>query len=95
VIDSVRDLDRLIRQSRRACRIYLAYTMSLALFGAIMAVVGLFLSAEESSTELMLRVGGGFIAALGTFPLKEFLGRWDRLEELRDQRADWQRDASV
>jgi hypothetical protein len=95
VIDSLADFDRLIRQSRRACGIYIAWTLSLALLGLSIALIGVFVSAQEGATNLMLGVGGTFIATLGTFPLKEFLDRWERIENITADKEKWQKGAGT
>lgn len=95
MIDSVADFDRLIRQSRRACGIYIAWTIALLLLGLSVAVIGNLVSAEQGATDLMLGIGGTFIATLGTFPLKEVLDRWERIENITADREKWRKGAGT
>ena len=79
------ELDHFIAMDQHAIKVYLAFSAFIILMGvALVAATFVFPFA------LLLTLGGGFIATLSGFPLKEYLARRDRITSVELIKEKWQ-----
>lgn len=79
------ELDHFIAIDQHAIKVYMAFFAFLILMGvALVAATFVFPFA------LLLTLGGGFIATVSGFPLKEYLARRDRITSVELIKEKWQ-----
>lgn len=85
-------LDRFIDRDRRAVRVYLLVSLLVLVAGLMTIVVGLvpLLGSRSTSQALLLEVCGLFISSLSGYPIKEYLARRDRQENLETLKDLWE-----
>src|SRR5262245_28907844 len=89
--EAVPNFDRFIAMDRRAVRVYLGFSGLVILVGVLIAgasFTNILVIADADKTWLQ-ELGGGFIAAMSTFPIKEYLARRDRIDVLRAIEERW------
>jgi hypothetical protein len=85
-------LDRQIASKREAIRYQLWFVFSLVGLGVIVMLAGYYfpaLSKQPEALKVVLNLGGGFISALASLPLKEVIDRKEKadlLETLKVQK---------
>ena len=80
-------VDRMIQNQHSAIRTYLIYTLVIVSAGVVLLLFGPKMFAREAA-QIAARAGGGFVAALGSVPINELIGRKEKLnlfEEMRIQ----------
>ncbi len=86
------DFDVFIRRDKLALKIYLGFAIFVILFGLLLVVISLVFGPVfgEGLQRSICTIGGGFVATLSAFPLKEYMTRYERIGVLRslDARRD-------
>jgi len=85
--------ERLIARDERALHLYFSFTVAVVGLGLLLILLSFLFTPSSASAELLLRIGGGFVASLAALPLKEFIDRSSRIDGMRDIHEMW-RDAS-
>ena len=93
MVASTAYFERLISRDQRALRLYLSITLGVVALGVFLIVLSFLLTPSSASGELLLRLGGGFVASLAALPFREFIDRSSRIGGMQDIHAMW-RDAS-
>lgn len=76
-----KDLQGFIDIQRDSSRFYLVITFSIFIIGLFIIFIGFMLkSSDENLLKLGLQIGGAFVSSLGTFSLKEFLNRLEKIK---------------
>ena len=94
--EAVLNFDRLVAMDRRAVRVYLAFSALVLLAGILIAgasFTDLFAIADTDKKWLQ-GLGGGFIAATSSFPIKECVSRLNRIDMLRATEELWRQMVS-
>ncbi len=88
----VPELDRFIARDQRAIKVYVIFGACIVLLGVGVVVASFLISsdAEQGVQSFLLKLGGGFIATLSAFPLKEYLERRDRIDGVLAVKERWQ-----
>jgi hypothetical protein len=90
VPQDIPDLDVFIRRDQRALRVYVGFGAFIVLLGVLLVVASFFpVLGAAGGAALLLKLGGGFIATLASFPLKEYLARRDRIDAVRGLKEIW------
>jgi hypothetical protein len=93
VVVSTAYFERFIARDQRALHLYFLFTLGVVALGFFLIVLSFLLTPSSASAELLLRLGGGFVASLAALPLREMIDRSNRIGSMRDVREMW-RDAS-
>jgi hypothetical protein len=91
VFETAEDFDRIIDQHRLALRVYLGYSAFVIGLGGILVLSSFVAPPDTSEAELLMRVGGTFVAAVSAFPLNQYLERRDRMNNVRALKAKWEK----
>lgn len=84
-------LERFENADRGSLRLYVGFFLATLICGLALALGGFLAQPQDgSSNGLFLKLGGTFVAALGTFPLKECIAIRSRIQTLAAMRAMWQ-----
>lgn len=76
-----KDLQGFIDIQRDSSKFYLVITFSIFVIGLFIIFIGYKLkSSDENLLKLGLQIGGAFVSSLGTFSLKEFLNRIEKIK---------------
>jgi hypothetical protein len=70
-------VDRMIQNQHSAIRGYLLFALVIVSSGIVFLIVGPMFAPEAA--KVVFQVGGGFVAALGTVPIKELISRKEKL----------------
>lgn len=86
------EIDMFIRSDQRALKIYLGFVLFVICAGVVLVSVSFALGSTigEGLQGVIYTVGGGFVASLCSFPLKEYITRSGRIRLLRSLRARWE-----
>jgi len=91
MFETAEDFDFLIAQQRLALRVYLTYSGLVIGLGAILVCSSFIAPPSTTGADLLMRVGGAFVAAVSAFPLNQYLERRDRMTNVRALKAKWER----
>lgn len=70
-------VDRMIQNQHSAIRGYLLFALVIVSSGIVLLIVGPMFDTEAA--KVVFQAGGGFVAALGTVPIKELISRKEKL----------------
>ena len=91
MFETADDFDYFIAQHRSALRIYLIFSSLVVALGVLLVLSSFVAPPSTAGADLLMRVGGVFVAAVSTFPLNQYLDRRDRLGNVRELKAKWER----
>ena len=95
--EAVPNFDRFVAMDQRAVRVYLAFSALVLLAGILIAGASFtdFFAIADADKKWLQGLGGGFIAATATFPIKECVSRLNRIDMLRAIEERWRQLLSL
>jgi hypothetical protein len=75
------DIDSFIVTQNGSIKLYAGFTIGLVLAGVLILLLGLNKPADNSENiiKISMQLGGGFIAALSGFPIKEVISKKEKI----------------
>jgi hypothetical protein len=80
-----------VEAQNAAARFYVTLTLINVASGLSLMAMPLLLPITQEEVKAILRIGGGFVVALGAFPSTKFLQRKDRVFALQMISSEYQR----
>ena len=86
-------VNRMIQNQHSAIRSYVIYTVVIVAAGVVLLVFGPNMLAQEAA-KIAMRAGGTLVAALGSVPINELIGRREKLNLFEEMRIQLQTGSS-
>jgi hypothetical protein len=85
------DLHPLVQAQIGAARFYVLLALACVAGGGLLLTIPLLIIVPQEFTRMALQIGGGLVAAVGTFPSGKYLQRKDRAAALQMISSDYAR----